>query len=430
MDDVLIVGGGPAGASTAFQLARRGIAVRVLDRARFPRSKPCAECLSPQASRLLSDMDVLSELDSAGARLRGMLVRSPDGTVARGDYDAAHGFRPFATRGLAIRRERLDSVLIERARQAGARVDERMRVTDVSRDGRGRVEGVAAIDESGASHELSARIVVGADGLRSVVARRLGLARASRWPRRLSLVAHYQDVADVGEYGEMHIERDGFVGIADVGDGTTTVAAVFPVARATEISIDRTAFLDRWLASRPHLRSRFAGAVHASPVVATGPFASRARRASHPGAVLVGDAADFYDPFTGEGIYSALRGGELAADVIAQALADSRQERDVFDAYDGTRKREFGAKWWVETLIACGVALPPVANRAARALRSDPRLADLLVGVTGDFVPARRVLRPDYLAALLLLPLSSRQAPTASASSEASHPSRHANRPQ
>jgi len=430
LDDVLIVGGGPAGASTAFQLARRGLTVRVLDRARFPRSKPCAECLSPQASRLLSDMGVLSELDSAGARLRGMLVRSPDGTVARGDYDATHGFRPFATRGLSIRRERLDAVLLERAREVGARVDERRRVTDVARDARGRVEGVATIDEGGTHRELRARIVVGADGLRSVVARRLRLARASRWPQRLSLVAHYHGVADVGEYGEMHIERDGFVGIADVGCGVTTVAAVFPMSRAREISIDRTAFLDRWLASRPHLRSRFMHATHATPVVATGPFASRARRATHPGAVLVGDAADFYDPFTGEGIYSALRGGELSAETIAEALANPRRERDAFDAYDAARKREFGAKWWVETLIACGVALPPVANRAARALRSDPRLADLLVGVTGDFVPARRVLRPDYLAALLLLPLSSRQAPTTSASSEASHPSRHANRPE
>src|SRR3954468_25087236 len=107
MDDVLIVGGGPAGASTAFQLARRGVRVRVLDRAAFPRSKPCAECLSPQASRILSDMGALESLEALGARLRGMSVRAPSGAWARGDYDAAHGFAPFRTHGLSIRRERL-----------------------------------------------------------------------------------------------------------------------------------------------------------------------------------------------------------------------------------------------------------------------------------------------------------------------------------
>src|SRR5688572_27145902 len=105
--DVLIVGGGPAGASTAFQLARLGLRVRVLERARFPRAKPCAECLSPQTSRILHDMGLLRELESQGVWLRGMIVRAPDGTTARGDYAATHGFRAFRDSGLAIKRERL-----------------------------------------------------------------------------------------------------------------------------------------------------------------------------------------------------------------------------------------------------------------------------------------------------------------------------------
>jgi geranylgeranyl reductase family protein len=408
--DVLIVGGGPAGASTAFQLARRGVRVRVLERSSFPRAKPCAECLSPQASRILDDMGVLRELEPRGAKMRGMIVRAPNGTSARGDYTAAHGFRAFRDRGLAIRREVLDDVLLRRARDAGARVDERVRVTDVERDERGGVRGVCVLGADGRPEHLRARVVVGADGLRSVIARRLGLARTFVWPRRIALVAHYRDVLDVGDYVELHVEGDGFVGIADVGDGVTTVAAVFPARRAREISGggDRSGFLDRWLASKPHLAGRFARSMRDGHAVAIGPFASHARRAWHPGALLVGDAADFFDPFTGEGIYSALRGGELVAGAIERAL-HAVSESDAVDAYreyDRARRKEFAGKWCVERLIGAGVAVPLIVNRAARALASKKHLADLLAGVTGDFVPARQVLSLPYLVQLLVLPAS------------------------
>ena len=82
----------------------------------------------------------------------------------------------------------------------------------------------------GAARSLAAPLVIGADGLRSVVARRLGLARTSRlWPRRIALVAHFEGFGDVGDWGEMHVERDvGYVGLAAVDDGLTNVAMVVP----------------------------------------------------------------------------------------------------------------------------------------------------------------------------------------------------------
>src|SRR2546430_6541834 len=129
---VIVVGGGPAGASTAFALARSGIDVLVLDRARFPRDKPCSEYLSPQASRILEDMDALEEIERAGAaQLRGMRVHAPDGAVIEGEFAASHGWRPFRPHGVALRRRLLDSILLDRARAAGARVREGVRVTDV-----------------------------------------------------------------------------------------------------------------------------------------------------------------------------------------------------------------------------------------------------------------------------------------------------------
>jgi menaquinone-9 beta-reductase len=397
--EVLVVGGGPAGSSVATFLARAGVDVRVVDRAHFPRPKPCAEYLSPQASRLLEAMGALERVEQSGAaQLTGIDVRAPNGRVIKGDFVATHGFRGFRDRGLSVRRELLDAILLDCAREAGAGVSEGVRVTDVVRDASQRVVGVRTLSD-GAAGEIRAQLVIAADGLRSVIARRLGLAHASRWPKRLALVTHYTGVADIGEHGEMHVERGGYVGIADVGNGVTTVALVVPASRAREFSEDRAGFLDRWLRNVPHLAPRFVGAERVSAVVATGPFASHARRAWSPGAALVGDAADFFDPFTGEGIYAALRGGEMLAGFVGEsAAATTPLATDALLAeYDASRRREFGGKWLVERVIGAVVGSAPLINRAARNLSARKGLADLLIGVTGDFVPAREVIRAGYV---------------------------------
>jgi menaquinone-9 beta-reductase len=398
--EAIVVGGGPAGAATAWALARAGVDVLVLDRAHFPRDKPCAEYLSPQASRILDAMGVLEAAESAGgAQLSGMMVRSPGGHAFRGDFAAAHGFHGFRDRGLALRRRILDPLLLTAATHAGARLVEGVRVRDLVRDGAGRVIGV----ETDGAGTLRASLVVGADGLRSVVARRLALAHTARWPRRVALVTHYVGVDGMGKSGEMHVERDGYLGLADVGRGVTNVALVIPMRSASMMSGDPALYLERWIKRRPHLAPRFASAWRVAPVRATGPFAQRAKRAWAPGAALVGDAADFFDPFTGEGIYAALRGGELLLPYAFDALrARSSRVADVaLAAYDRCRRHQFTGKWRVERLVAAAVSSSRLMNRAARVLSNRREMADLFVGVAGDFVPPREVLRPSYLLALL-----------------------------
>lgn len=390
--EVLVVGGGPAGTSTATSLARAGVDVVLVDRARFPRPKPCAEYLSPEASRILDAMGALEAVESTGAaQLKGVIVRAPNGATIRGEFVAGHAYTPYRERGLSVRREVLDKVLIDAARAAGASVHEGVRVTGLSRQSRG-----FDVDLGGAS--IHARLVIGADGLHSVVARRLGLTGAARWPRRLALVTHYEGVSGIGELAEMHVEQDGFVGIADVGHGLTTVAMVVPAQRAREIAGNKELFLEQWIGAKPQLASRFAKARRVSPVRATGPFASQARRAWTDDALLVGDAADFFDPFTGEGIFAALRGGEMAAAAAAAALkATGRPRAKALGDYDRERRRAFGGKWVVERVIAAVVANPWLINRAARTLERRRDMADLLIGVTGDFVPAREIVNARYV---------------------------------
>ena len=376
-----MVGAGPAGSATALLLARTGARVLLLDRARFPRDKPCSEYLSPETTRVLERLGggVLEAVAAAShARLTGMKVVAPSGAAVVGRFGERFSF--------ALPRTSFDTILRRAAEAAGAVVREGVKVEDLLYD-RDAVGGVIARER------YRARVVVGADGLRSVVARRLGGMRTSP-PRRVAFTAHVAGVRDVTDVGEMHIGRTGYVGLGPIGGGVTTVALVLPV-RALK---GRPRFFDA-LDRFPGLAGRFEPRRLERAVLATGPFAQWSRRSVAPGggALLVGDAADFFDPFTGQGIYSALRGAELAAAAVTDTLTTGASLR----AYAGARRREFTGKWLLERLIALGVGWPALAERVVGRLARRSDLADLLVRATGNCVPARQVLAPHVIARLL-----------------------------
>ena len=399
--DAVVVGAGPAGATSALLLARAGARVLVLDRARFPRDKPCSEYLSPATTAILERLggEILSAVEGAAhAKLYGMKVVAPDGAVMCGRFLDAP--RPYS---FALPRTTFDSILLAAAARAGAVVQERVMVDDLVWEG-GAVAGVIARFTTGRREVCRARVTIGADGLRSVVARRLGLVRTAP-PRRVAFTAHVADVAGVDGLGELHVSHRGYVGLGPVGEGITTVALVVPVRqlrRGVDHRRDFFAELDRF----PGLTGRFDPRHLVRDILATGPFGQWSRTAVAPGggALLVGDAADFFDPFTGQGIHAALRGAELVADCLIPALGrgvSGSLPVATLRPYGRARRRAFLGKWMLERLIGVGVGWPVLTNRVVRRLARRSDLADLLVSAAGNTVPARRVLAPSVLAQLL-----------------------------
>jgi flavin-dependent dehydrogenase len=215
IDDVTVVGAGPAGALAALVLARRGLRVRLVDRARFPRPKLCGDTLNPGALASLAHHLDLAALRLLGVPLAGMRLSGPGGVTVTGRY-------PAGVTGLSVTRFVLDAWLLEQACQAGVTVEEGVLVRGPAL-GSGTVQGVRVATAAG-EREHRSRLVLGCDGRASVLARAAGLACTPASPRRWACGAYVHDVRGVDPaFGEMHVRDGSYLGIAPVAGGLANV---------------------------------------------------------------------------------------------------------------------------------------------------------------------------------------------------------------
>jgi 2-polyprenyl-6-methoxyphenol hydroxylase-like FAD-dependent oxidoreductase len=377
--------------------------VVVADRAAFPRDKPCADYLSPGALRVLDRLGVLPAAEALGAPLRGIRVTAPGGSRLEGIFGQAAAERydvPAEARGLCLPRRELDQLLVTAARGAGATIIERTTVEALTH-AEGGVGGAVLRGADGVRRLVGARVTVGADGLRSVTARAIG-ARRHCAPRRVAFVAHLDGIASPPGLAEMFVGPTGYAGLNPLPGGRTNVALVVPGDAAQGARGNAEAFFHAGLRAFPGLHERLESARVVRRVLVTGPFAARSRRIVADGAALVGDAADFFDPFTGEGVCSALRGAELLAAALVEGLAEPGPVRARRLApYLAARRRAFAGKWIVERLISLAMGFPALFDRAVGRIERRG-LAHTLVGVTGEFLPARAILNPAFFARAVL----------------------------
>ncbi|MCL6543773.1 MAG: FAD-dependent monooxygenase [Bryobacteraceae bacterium] len=374
--DIVVVGAGPAGSTLAARLAARGWSVLLLDQARFPRRKICGEYFGPGCLPLLEEIGAAAEVLRRAHRSLGIRAVSPGGV----EFSAAYR---QAEPAFSLPREELDSILLERARrQPPVTVREGLRVeAPVVEDG--VACGVVARQGGGKPVVLRARVVVGADGRNSVLARRLGLFRWNGGHRRFSVGLHWEDVNPASAYGEIYAGR-GLYGILNQqGHGRANLSIVCGQERVGIWKGNLENGLKALMNELPRLRDRLEGARPAERVHALGPLAHEAVRPGAPGVLLVGDAAKFYDPFTGEGVYMALLDARLAARTIEAALRQGGLTQELLRRHARRRNQQLGLRYAVQSLIQRILACPRSADVVARLLAGQEGLAERLLEFLG-----------------------------------------------
>lgn len=375
--DVLIAGAGPAGALAALLLARRGLRVRVFDRAVFPRDKLCGDTLNPGALEILRRLGVADGLDRMALPIRGMIVTGARGARVVGEYGPG-------VHGLAIPRRDLDAALVARAIEAGASIETGVLVqAPLVEHAKGgpRVVGLRIGTGQRDAHDVRAPITIAADGRRSRIAFQLGLTRHPAHPRRWAIGAYFDGVSGPAGFGEMHIRPGRYIGVAPLPGGLTNACVVVAEPRSGSLS-EPGALLAATLARDPALAERFATARLVTAPSVLGPLAVDNVAPGMAGLLLAGDAAGFIDPMTGDGMRFAFRGAELAADLAALAIEDPAF--DAVSALATARAREFAGKWRMNRALRALVASPRAVAWAARGARLCPSLVRQIISAAGD----------------------------------------------
>jgi len=388
--DVIVVGAGPAGSSTASYLAQSGLDVILLEKTRFPREKVCGDGLTPRAVKALVGMGIpIDERDgwvpNKGLRIIGGGVRLELPWPELASYP---GF------GLVRNRLAFDETLARSAQKAGARLIEGMTVTRPVRDDRtGRITGVTAsqspASQSPASQDQAgdggtapgtqrtyrARLVVAADGNSSRLSVAMGLRKREDRPLGVAVRTYYTSPRHDDDYLESWLELwdggrllPGYGWIFGMGDGTSNVGLGLLNTSAAFRNTDYRALLRRWLAGMPRSWG-FTEENRVTPVRGAAlPMGFNRTPHYTDGLLLVGDAGGMVNPFNGEGIAYAMESGEIAARVVTQALSRPawQDTERVLRTYPHVLSDAYGGYYTLGRLFVRAIGRPELMKFATR----------------------------------------------------------------
>jgi menaquinone-9 beta-reductase len=378
--DIIVVGAGPAGSTTAYYLAQAGLDVLLLEKSRFPREKVCGDGLTPRGVKALVAMGInVSEQDgwvrNQGLRVIGAGKRLE---LAWPELSSYPGY------GLVRPRTDLDQMLARRAQQAGARLLEGVTVTGPVLDERtGRISGVTAKAEENGEQTYRGRIIVAADGNSSRLSVAMGLRKRDDRPLGVAVRTYYQSPRHDDDYLESWLDLwdgdrllPGYGWIFGMGDGTSNVGLGLLNTSAAFGHTDYHALLRKWLAGMP-AEWGFTEENRTEPIRGAAlPMGFNRTPHYHQGLLLAGDAGGMVNPFNGEGIAYAMESGEILARTIAQALARARRSETerVLAGYPRALAEAYGGYYAVGRVFVKAIGQPGLMRFATKHAMSRPAL--------------------------------------------------------
>jgi menaquinone-9 beta-reductase len=390
--DVVVVGGGPAGAATAYWLARHGHHVAVVERKTFPREKTCGDGLTPRAVKQLHDMG-LGEPLGHYHRFQGLRA-----TAHGRALELAWPSHPdFPDHGYVVRRRELDTLVAKNAAAAGAVLLEGTEALGPVVE-RGFVRGaVIQRKEDAAPTELLGRYVVVADGANSRFGRSLGTFRTKAWPYGTAIRTYWESPRHAEPWIESALDVQdrnghplpGYGWIFPVGDGTVNIGVGllstfrdFKGVNTTHL-LDAYAHMvaDRWGIDAPNPTQK--------PVSGRIPMGGSVGPKAGPTYLVVGDAAGAVNPFNGEGIDYAYETARMAAETIHRALAES--DPTVLQQYPKQLNDEYGRYFKVARLFARVIGRPTLMRELTRVGIRSQTIMDWSLRIMAN------LMRPDEM---------------------------------
>jgi geranylgeranyl reductase family protein len=357
--EVIVVGAGPSGSATAITLAKKGHNVLLLDRADFPRDKTCGDGIPSGAIEVLYALGMEDKLRQADFYpVDRILLSSPNGHVLEADL------KPGVTgaSSYVVPRMQFDALIQQHAVDSGAEF-KRAQVQDVIVE-EGRVKGVRAKVE-GSVEEFRSRIVVGADGVTSVVARALRKDKHEDGHRAIALRCYTEDLEVRPHEVEFYLYNDilpGYAWIFPFSESQTNLGLGMRLDKYRGVDKSLEDMVDVFL-SMPRIKERLArGGELRDMAVWQLNFGSRPMQRAYEGAILVGDAAGLINPLTGGGIHNGLQSALLAGQIIHDGLAQNDLSLAALGRYDvdleAKMKSSMRRSYWIQrTLIRLPVAM-------------------------------------------------------------------------
>ncbi|MGH7051346.1 MAG: NAD(P)/FAD-dependent oxidoreductase [Acetobacteraceae bacterium] len=345
--DVLVVGGGPAGATIASLLAERGRRVVLVEKGRHPRFH-IGESLLPLNLPLFDRLGVRDEIERSSIRKYGVEFVSPYHGKSI-TYEFARAWDKRFPYSFEVRRSTFDHVLLKNARAKGVEVIEGCRVTAVEFPDH-TLPQIEARDDGGRVRHWSASFVVDASGRDTLLAAQLGFKERNAKNNSAAIFGHFTGAHRHPGRAEGNVSvvwfANGWFWFIPLADGATSVGAVCPSHFLKNRGTDLTSFFMGVITSCPEIASRMQDARLAGPVMATGNYSYTARRTSGRNFILVGDACGFIDPVFSSGVYLAMMTAFWGADAVEACLINPARSKRILGRYDAATRKALGSFTW------------------------------------------------------------------------------------